>query len=76
MTRNVLFPGRRMELLFLEASKQGVDLPDGYFGLAKMLHSLQSQAGELDLGNVVEDTIRDIYIQRYGIFGAFFKTRG
>jgi predicted unusual protein kinase regulating ubiquinone biosynthesis (AarF/ABC1/UbiB family) len=61
--------GRKLHLLLLEASKNGVAIPNGYFGLAKMLHSLASQEQELLLPDVVGSVIRQLYLAQLGVVG-------
>jgi hypothetical protein len=65
--------GRKLHLLLLEASKNGVVIPNGYFGLAKMLHSLQSQEAELGLPDVVKSMIKDLYLDQLGPVGRVYR---
>lgn len=68
--------GRKLHLFLLDASKRGVAIPNGYFGLAKMLHSLQSQAEELGLEDVVSKTIGELYIDHLGPLGRVYRAFG
>jgi hypothetical protein len=56
-------------LLLLAASKASVSVPDGYFGLAKMLHSLESQAAELKLRSAVTDSVIGLSLDQLGPVG-------
>ena len=64
--------GRKLHLLLLAASKYGVAIPNGYFGLAKMLHSLQSQEQALGLPDVVAKVIGDLYLDQLGPVGRVY----
>jgi hypothetical protein len=61
--------GRKLQLLLLAASKASVSVPDGYFGLAKMLHSLESQAAELKLRSAVTDSVIGLSLDQLGPVG-------
>jgi predicted unusual protein kinase regulating ubiquinone biosynthesis (AarF/ABC1/UbiB family) len=65
--------GRKLHLLLLAASKLDVAIPNGYFGLAKMLHSLQAQENELSLPNVVAEVIESLYLDQLGATGTLYR---
>lgn len=70
--------GHRLTLFLNECSKSGLDVPRGFFAGAKMMHILHGQARDFDLGDHIESTIRDLYVQQLGPWGkvkAWLKTR-
>ncbi len=70
--------GRKLQLFLLEASKKEALLPDGYFGLAKMLHSIESQAEDLKMPSAVADVTRELTVDLMGpvgrVYGAFRRS--
>ena len=64
--------GRKLQLLLLDASKRGVAVPNGYFGLAKMIHSLESQAHDFKLRSAVTDVVSSLYVDQLGPAGRLY----
>jgi hypothetical protein len=60
---------QKLEAFFLDASKNGVAIPNSYFGVAKMLNTLTAREAEQGLGAVTEDTIKSLYLDQLGPFG-------
>ncbi len=70
--------GRKLQLFLLAASKKGAQIPDGYFGLAKMLHSVESQATDLGMPSAVAEVTRELVLDLMGpvgrVYGAFQRS--
>jgi predicted unusual protein kinase regulating ubiquinone biosynthesis (AarF/ABC1/UbiB family) len=65
--------GRKLQLLLIDASKRGIAVPNGYFGLAKMLHSIESQAKDFKLRSAVNDVVSSLYVDQLGPAGRLFN---
>ncbi len=65
--------GRKLQLLLIDASKRGIAVPTGYFGLAKMLHSLESQAHDFKIRSAVNDVITSLYVDQLGPAGRIYN---
>ncbi len=63
----------KLEAFFLDASKNGVAIPNSYFGVAKMLNTLTAREKERALAPVTEGVIKDLFLDQQGPFGRVLK---
>ena len=61
--------GYRLQVFFNACSKQGLDIPRGFFAAAKMMHIIQGQCRDLGLGDHMAETVRDLFVDQLGPWG-------
>lgn len=54
-------PGEFLRAWLFAAADEGLKIPDAYFGVAKMLHTIDSQCKDLGLDDVIHDEVARLY---------------
>ncbi len=54
-------PGEAIRAWLFAAADRGVPIPDAYFGMAKMLHTIDAQCRDLGLADVISEEVGRLY---------------
>lgn len=66
-------PGEFVRAWLFAAADRGVPVPDAYFGMAKMLHTIDSQCRDLGLPDVIREEVSRLYKAELPLMKAIHK---